>query len=474
VRGAVSSGHPLTTGAAIYALEKGGNAFDAVIAAAFAATVTEPCLTSLGGGGFLLAHDAKKGSSAVYDFFVDSPGKGGRGGLEPHFEPIEVAFTDSRQVFHAGCGSVAVPGMLRGLMECYDDLCTLSIEDILAPALRCLEEGVEPGELQQYLSRILMPILTLTDYGRSVYEGTDRGRRLFNPLYREFLVKRDPGAWLDAFYGGGADDFARRMHEGCGLVTALDLRQYKVHKREPLVFGYQGREILTNGPPSFGGELLSIAFGALGSEGCQGLSGPDRAIELAGAMKAMMDRRLVAGGTTHISVIDGNGNAASLTSSNGSNSGCYLDGTGVMLNNMMGEDDLHPGGFHSMEPGLRVGSMMSPTIIRRGGHVESVLGSGGSKRIRTAMLQVIYNMLDAGLGVREAVEAPRMHLDDDGLLHLEPGFDAGVVKALASMYPLHQWALRDLYFGGVHVVTSGLGGWGDTRRGGAFREASDQ
>lgn len=316
-----------------------------------------------------------------------------------------------------------------------------------------------------------MPILTLTDYGSSIYEGTDDGRRLYNPLYLEFLGRRDPEAWEDVFYGSGAAAIDADMKSGRGLVTEQDMRQYAVHRREPLRFTYHGREVLTNCAPSFGGELLSVAFDHLYREGTDGPGEAGHALAIAGAMRAMNDERLAAGGTTHISVLDRWGNAASMTSSNGSNSGCFLGDTGVMLNNMMGEDDLHPGGFHAMEPGLRVGSMMSPTVIMRGGRVETVLGSGGSKRIRTAMLQVIYNLLDRGMSAAEAVEAPRMHLDDEGVLQMEPGFAHEVVETLSRHYSLNRWEARDLYFGGVHMVTSALEGWGDSRRGGAFRQA---
>ena len=122
-----------------------------------------------------------------------------------------------------------------------------------------------------------------------------------------------------------------------------------------------------------------------------------------------------------------------------------------------------------MEPGIRVGSMMSPSIIMHEGAVEAVLGSGGSKRIRTAMLQVIHNILDRGMSVKHAVERQRMHLDDEGMLHLEPGFDEDTLAALGEKYPLNQWKARDLYFGGVHMVTSAPDGHGDSRRGGDIR-----
>ncbi|NOZ68660.1 MAG: gamma-glutamyltransferase, partial [Deferribacteres bacterium] len=175
-------------------------------------------------------------------------------------------------------------------------------------------------------------------------------------------------------------------------------------------------------------------------------------------------------GTTHISAVDGQGNAASMTTSNGSGSGCFIPGTGIMLNNMMGEDDLHPDGFFSSPPGMRVSSMMVPTIILKHGRADVVMGSGGSKRIKTAVLQVLLNIIDFNCSLEEAVEAPRIHLED-GTLHTEPGLPADVLERLAAHYKLNRWNTRDMYFGGVHCVSGEMHGWGDSRRGGVFLAA---
>ena len=141
----------------------------------------------------------------------------------------------------------------------------------------------------------------------------------------------------------------------------------------------------------------------------------------------------------------------------------FIPGTGIMVNNMMGEDDLHDDGFHSSPPGERVSSMMSPSMVMKGNEVDLVLGSGGSKRIRTAILQSIINVVDLGMSPQEAVNAPRLHVEDQ-ILHIEPGFD----KSLFDNCPLTQnhWPQRDLYFGGVHAVSPYGGGGGDSRRNG--------
>jgi gamma-glutamyltranspeptidase/glutathione hydrolase len=280
---------------------------------------------------------------------------------------------------------------------------------------------------------------------------------------------RSPDKWTDAFYGKGARALSKKMLDSKGVVTETDMRNYKVIEREPLSFSYNGHTIYSNPGPSVGGGLLKAALNKLEREGIGLKDGPQRVLTLARTMDYLNRMKNGTGGTTQISVIDSEGNAASMTSSNGSNSGCFLGDTGVMLNNMMGEDDLHPGGFHSEEPGQRVGSMMSPSIIISDDKVRAVLGSGGSKRIKTAMLQAIHNLLDRRMDMRQAVEAPRVHLDDEGILQVEPGFDKATLDALSEEFKINVWDHKDLYFGGVHAVTGSLAGWGDSRRDGAFK-----
>jgi gamma-glutamyltranspeptidase/glutathione hydrolase len=172
------------------------------------------------------------------------------------------------------------------------------------------------------------------------------------------------------------------------------------------------------------------------------------------------------GGTTHVSVADTDGNVAAMTTSNGENSGYVVPGTGVMLNNMLGEDDLHPDGFHGAPPGERVSSMMSPMVVLRDGEVEMVLGSGGSKRIRSALVQVVSALVDDGLDARAAVERPRLHWDGE-VLQVEPGFPGEIVDSLAAEWPVNRWNETNMYFGGPHVVRPGIDAAGDPRRGGA-------
>ncbi len=168
--------------------------------------------------------------------------------------------------------------------------------------------------------------------------------------------------------------------------------------------------------------------------------------------------------------MDSEGNAAAVTTSNGEGSGYVIPGTGMMVNNMLGEDDLNPQGFHNWLENQRISSMMSPTIVLKNGKAEIVLGSGGSKRIRTAILQVISNLIDWKMPLIEAVESPRCHWEDN-VFHLEPGFRDVENLSLAEGTTAIFWQEKNLFFGGVNAVRRAenevIEVAGDSRRKGA-------
>ena len=374
-------------GAAI--LRAGGNAFDASVAAGFASTVAEPALTSLGGGGFLLAYEAASGKATAFDFFVDTPGRGRTSAaLEPHFIPITIHFTESDQVFNAGRGSVAVPGTLKGLLHVHERLGRLPLEDVLKPAASLAREGIRLNQHQAHFLEILNPIMCLTPDSRGLYSRDGRpfapGDRWRNPELANFLetLAGDRGA---SFYEGAlAERIDREMRED-GLLTAEDLAGYRVIERTPTAVEYRGHRVLTNPPPSFGGSLVTLSLKLLetqplaelgwGSEDHlallvtlqmevdrlreTGCLSPDHPVAEAPAQSVQRLRQAVRG-TTHVCVADAEGNVASMTNSNGEGSGFVAPETGIMLNNMMGEDDLHPEGVDASPPGERVASMMSP------------------------------------------------------------------------------------------------------------------
>ncbi len=505
MRGAVACGHLLTSRAAEEMLALGGNAFDAAVSAGFASVVTESTLTSLGGGGFMLAHIEEQKEDILFDFFVNTPGLNSDVKVKPVMTPVEIKFPQCTQVFHTGFASAAVPGMLKGLLHIHERLCVLPIKAILAPALHHLAKGVEVSELQGYFLSLLEPIFSSSEYGQEIYMKGGRYvqqyDRLFNPAL-ESLFKKIVDDKCDLYSGETALKFIEEIRVRHGIITQSDLDAYEVVERKPLCIRYRDREILTNPPPSSGGVKLALglhlleqvefsalshdseefliilteimkkmnAFNPIANDNLKTYPFPDSIISplIKSFIENISEKTFISSqGTTHISVIDEEGNAASMTTSNGSGSGCFIPNTGIMLNNMMGEDDLHPDGFFASPPNNRVSSMMAPTITLRDGKVDTVLGSGGSKRIRDAIFQVLINIIDFNHSLEKAVETSRIHYGDE-VVHAEPEIRQKIVDRLKKHYKVNRWNKKDMYFGGVHCVNSKLDGWGDSRRGGNF------
>ena len=506
MNGAVAAGHPATAEAAAWMLKEGGNAFDAALAGLCAACVSEPVLTSLGGGGFLLAHQGG-GRNTLYDFFVQTPlRKCAASGLD--FYPIVADFGAAQQEFHIGMGSIATPGTIKGLFRIHRELGSLPMREIVRPAVDYARNGIVLNRLQAYIFSVVAPIYLSTRGARRVYSSHRvddslvlAGENFRQPELADALeLLSIEGERL--FYQGemGAELIAA-CESGGGYLTRADLHEYRVVKREPLDYQYRKARILSNPTPSSGGSLIRFAHALLESRD-PGEFGSVQHLKLLSAVmeqtnlarmengqtasgdagdilhpdtvsrfrSALSGHPVNSRGTTHISVVDGQGNAASMTLSNGEGSGYVLPGTGIMLNNMLGEEDLNPGGFHCWNSGVRVSSMMAPTLAIDRQRVIA-MGSGGSNRLRTAILQTLNNLYCFGMDVREAVDSPRLHVEKD-LLSIEPGFPESAVNEVCASYPNHhRWAEKNLFFGGTHTVIHdgrGFSGAGDPRRGGVF------
>jgi gamma-glutamyltranspeptidase/glutathione hydrolase len=230
-----------------------------------------------------------------------------------------------------------------------------------------------------------------------------------------------------------------------------------------------------NPAPSFGGRLVAHGLELLtDAPALRDEADPAGAVALCEALESMPGHRASLGegtsrGTTHLSVVDHEGNMVALTTSNGSCSGEFADDLGVQLNNMMGESDLHPGGFGSTAPGTRVGSMMAPGILRvpkpHRRPTRVALGSGGSERIRSTITQLVAR-LAAGRPPDAAVNAPRAHWDGE-CMQLEPGWGSDAIEAIRQRWETNMWTERNLYFGGAHLVSDSGAAAPDPRRGGA-------
>jgi gamma-glutamyltranspeptidase/glutathione hydrolase len=507
----VAAGHELTAGAAEEVLRAGGNAFDAAVAAMAAACATEPVLASAGGGGFLMACPVA-GRPRVYDFFVQTPAARGR--LEDlDFYPIVADFGSVTQEFHIGRGTVAVPGFVAGMFAVAGDLARMPVGELLAPAVRIAKEGVQITPFQAYLFSVVKPVFLATRGARAIFGSVERegelvtaGERLRQPALADTLeVLGLEGE--DLFYRGDiAAAIARDLADG-GQVTRDDLENYRVERRVPLRLDVAGATVLSNPPPSSGGVLAGFGLGLLGGDALRGLdpAGSDYQLAVAAALEATAQARVEAAaaghdldearlldpqlleryrrevlgrtrawrGTTHISIIDADGNLASVTVSNGEGSGYVVPEAGIVLNNMLGEEDLNPGGFQRWQPGERMTSMMMPSAVSWPDGTLVACGSGGSNRIRSAVLQVLLRLTVCGEAPEPAVLAPRLHYEN-GLLSVEGGFDVERITPLLEAFPEHHlWEERNLFFGGAHTVRlgpRGADGMGDPRRAGVFRQ----
>jgi gamma-glutamyltranspeptidase/glutathione hydrolase len=472
MKGAIAAGHPLTAEAGARVLREGGNAVDACIAAAFTSWVCESPLTGPGGGGFMLVYDAQDGKTRLLDFFVAVPAAA-RGGEE--LLELAVDFDgDTQQLFRTGAAAVAVPGTALGLETAHRRWGSVPWAELAAPAAALAREGVELTASAGYLHRILDGLLRHSPEGDAMYGGRAlaAGERFAVPELGETL-ERIGAEGAKALYGGAlARAMVEHVQRGGGTLSLEDLASYRVVRRKPLAVEYRGHEFRSNPPPSAGGLLVALGLRALGEE-------EPTPEAIAVAMEAQEEARggsfvralhrggvtkRVLSGTTHISVVDAQGSAASLSASLGSGSGVVVPGTGIHLNNMLGEADLVTGA----RPGERLTSMMAPSIVLRDGEPRVVIGSAGSARLRGAILQVVANVVARGMSVAEAVDAPRIHVEE-GVVHCE---DAAVADRFESEgRTVVRFRRQNLFFGGVSAVgvqpDGTLAAAGDPRRGGA-------
>ncbi len=466
----ISSGHKITTKVAADILSSGGNAYDAIIAAGFASSLSEATLTSLGGGGFLLAKPVDT-PTKVFDFFVNMPGLDRKEQESFEFLEIEVVFSDSVQHFHAGLPSAAVPGNLKGYLEVHKELGSLPLADIVAPAIDLARRGVIVSDFQRHVMGLLEPILISTPESKKLFAPQGRllnaGELFKNPEYADFLENITENA--ESFYSGSiAKQITKEMQENKGQISFNDLKNYKVNHKKPIKAFFRDYKFLSCPEPSLGGKLITNFLENYAEDATHNLSfaTEEHLLKLISNMEKVENKRSIATkGTTHISVVDKDGNIASMTTSNGEGSGTIIKDTGIMLNNMLGEDDLFPQGHSSVKAGTRISSMMAPSLLTKDNKPVVILGSGGSKRIRSAISQVIVNLIDFEMPLDKAIDAPRLHLDDD-LVQLEPNLIDPKKQQLCK-YKLNHWSSKNMYFGGVHAIKLPDTAYADSRRDGA-------
>ena len=295
MRGAIAAGHPLSAEAGARVLRDGGNAVDALLAAAFTAFVTEGPLTGPAGGGFALVHEPP-GETTVLDCFFGVPIRG-----LGEMEELVIDFGDSgTQVFHVGEGSVAVPGLLAGLEEIHGRFATRAWSDLVQPAIDLASGGFERDEPRAFLHLILEGILLRDDGGRGIYGDPAR------------VHTQAAAATLERVRDAGAAMVSELLPE-----YADDIRAYRPIRLEPLEVEVLGRTVLST--PSQGGGVVQRILALLGEVGEPSLEDEARAV--ADAYGALGSGPLP--GTTHVSVVDEAGMAAALSSTLGSGPGSF-------------------------------------------------------------------------------------------------------------------------------------------------------
>jgi len=441
MQGAIAAGHPLTTQAGAAVLESGGNAVDACIAAAFVAFVTEGPLAGPTGGGFLLVREPDRPAIVLDCFFAVPASPLGV------MEEVVVGFADAgTQTFHVGAGSVAVPGIVRGLVEAHDRFGSQPWSRLVEPAIELADRGFERDEARAFLHGILAAILLRSEGGRRVYGDPTRvvTEDLVPTLER---IRHDPDAGV-----------AELLPE-----YAADLARYEVRELAPLASSVFGATVLATPAPSRGGHIVLEIFDRLDLVPRWTLSAQAEAIAAAYAASA----RGLLTGTTHISVVDAAGRAVGLSMTLGSGSGVFRGGS--QLNNMLGELDVI--GDIDRPAGERLPSMMTPTLVLDDDRPRLVLGSAGSVRVAGAIAQVAYRVVAGGEPVVAAIAAPRIHVDGS-TVHVEGGWPETAVAELGRVagWDVVRWAGRNLFFGGVSAVErlgdGHLAAAGDPRRGG--------
>jgi gamma-glutamyltranspeptidase / glutathione hydrolase len=483
---AAAAGTPYAAEAAAETYRAGGNAADAAVAAAAAVGVTEPLMSSVGGGGFALVRD-HSGGAEIIDYYDAMPGTGlpasafGAGGA-PQTMILKYG-AGIRSI--VGGASSAVPGTFRGWEKLLERHGRLTLRETLAPAVRIAREGFYLCKTTALWLQVAEEVLRLTDETKKHFYNGDRvyleGEEIRFPELADTLEAVGEGG-ASLFYEG---ELARRvstyMLKMGGIITEEDLGGYEAVVRQPMSVTYGAGAMHTNGPPSAGGPTLAQMLKVVSAYDLAGVTETDYVRVMAGAMKlALSDRETAyldgalngevaerltgeeyaaeqrrrifssfgSPHTTHLSCVDGDGLAVSITASMGYGSGLVVPGTGIPMNNTLGEPELNPKGFHALEPGERLISNMSPTVVssEEGGLI--ALGSPGASRIPTAILQTVVNVLDFGMTVEDAVLAPRFHAE--GALF---AYETGARTADLENYDrVLSYETINMFFGGVNAV----------------------
>jgi gamma-glutamyltranspeptidase/glutathione hydrolase len=485
--GAVVSAHSLASKVGVQILRRGGNAVDAAIATQLALAVVYPGAGNIGGGGFLVAH-LKDGKNIVIDYRETAPAKSSR---DMYLDSAGNAQLNLSQDGHLAAG---IPGTVAGLFASMK-YAKLPFKKLIQPAIELAQNGfaitkLEADELNEYQTQFIALNSSPVAFVKLVpwKEGD-----LLVQLNLAATLKRirDRGA-KDFYAGETAKLIVAEMQKGNGIITLEDLKNYVVKERTPLVFNYRGHEIISMPLPSSGGIILEQMLAMIAAKNIAAMkfqtaatvqlmteverrAFEDRAKYLGDAdfvkvpvkklvSPAYLKERMkdyVSGKagsskasttnneseqTTHLSIVDAEGNAVSVTTTLNGHFGSktVVGGAGFLLNNEMDDFSVKPGvpnmygavgnEKNAIAPGKRMLSSMTPTIVMKDKKPYLVVGTPGGTTIPTSVFQTIVNVIDFKMSPEDAVNKPKFHhqwLPDE--IFVENDFDATTIAALEAM-----------------------------------------
>ena len=484
--GMVATNHPLGSAAGLEMLAMGGNAMDAAVASVFALSVVEPMMVGIFGAGFINYYDATSGEFVNIDNYSVAPAAA----APDMYETISDTWPDYMETAGrenlVGYRSVGVPGALMGWCYAEEKYGRLGLDTVMQPAIRYAERGFAASRYLVDIIRMNQEDLAMFPASAEVFLPGGRA-----PSVGQTIVRSDYARTLEAIAAEGSDVLyrgrigeivAEDMSANGGIITEEDFENYRIHLREPVRGSYRGYEIVSVAPTSSGGtaiiEILNILerfdVASLGFGTAEGSHLLAEAMKIAFADRfeylgdpafvevpvgALTDKGYAAArrdeidpsqareysygnpslyvgegaDTTHLTTADSDGNVASTTQTIHAAFGSKVTtpGTGMLLNNTMNIFDPHPRNANSIAPGKRMVSSMSPTIVMKDGKPFMALGTPGATRIFPSVLQAIVNVIDHGMTLQEAVEAPRIWTQGQAL-EVEPGISDRVREGLRS------------------------------------------
>jgi gamma-glutamyltranspeptidase/glutathione hydrolase len=495
-----AAGSTIAAEAAGTVADLGGNAVDAALAACIVSMCTEPGIIAPAAGAFITVWEPGEDPVTI-DGYCEMPGRADPERLGAGRTEVFMTYGGGMHT-NIGHSSVATPGAFAGFDIASKRYGAIPWAEILGPAIHHTRTGFPlPGVTARYWEHSHEAIFGWHPESYAVVHHPDGTVR----AQGEILAIPELAASLELIATGGAEVFytgeigdaiADELHEHGGILSRTDMAAYQAVVREPIRLHLTDWDIATNPSPAIGGAALAGLLMLIGDEGLDGWT-PDEISRLVAAQRAIFSYRgahlenadedlptaiatlldlarlgevgrlLESGSTTHVSSVDSEGRACSVTASAGYGSGVMVPGTGIWLNNSLGELELHPKGFHGLEPGTRLMSNMAPTIARNAEGEVLAIGSAGADRITTAVGESLMNHFWLGMDLVEAVAHPRVHAEVfDG----KPTVAYELNLPVEIDGPVRHFPERSMYFGGVQAAAwspaAGLVGTADPRRSG--------